>query len=127
LYSGLRDVNSCLSWDIPNLRINESQTLAVIIAMAAMEKEALETLGKCKNESLEKQISGMDNVEVQSARMTRRSLLTLKLLTSESHGGIIAAPCMDPEYRFCWPRDATYVAYAFDRCGYHEEAKRFYN
>jgi glucoamylase len=58
--------------------------------------------------------------------MIRRSLLTLKLLTAESHGGIIAAPCMDPEYRFCWPRDATYVAYAFDRCGYHEEAKRFY-
>jgi glucoamylase len=139
LYSGLRDVNSCLSWDIPNLRTNESKTLAVIIAMAATEKEALETLGKYKNESLEKQISGTEEfwkkwitnikigtLDVQLASMTRRSLLTLKLLTSESHGGIIAAPCMDPEYRFCWPRDATYVAYAFDRCGYYEEAKHFY-
>jgi glucoamylase len=139
LYSGLRDVNSCLSWDIPNLRTNESKTLAVIIAMAATEKEALETLGKYKNESLEKQISGTEEfwkkwitnikigtLDVQLASMTRRSLLTLKLLTSESHGGIIAAPCMDPEYRFCWPRDATYVAYAFDRCGYYDEAKHFY-
>ena len=139
LYSGLKDVNSCLSWDIPNLHVNESKTLAVIITMATTEKEALETLAKYKNESLEKQISGteefwkkwitnfkMDNIDEQLTSMTRRSLLTLKLLTSESHGGIIAAPCMDPEYRFCWPRDATYVAYAFDRCGYHEEAKRFY-
>jgi len=139
LYDGSRDVNSCLSWDLPNLRTNESRTLAVIIVMATKEKEALEILGKCKNESLEKQISGTenfwkqwmahfktDNVKVQSTSMIKRSLLTLKLLTAESHGGIIAAPCMDPEYRFCWPRDATYVAYAFDRCGYHEEAKRFY-
>ena len=139
MYDGSRDVNSCLSWDLPNLRANESRTLAVIIAMAATEKEVLRTLGKCKNEVLEKQISEteefwknwignfkMNNVEAQLASMTKRSLLTLKLLTVKSHGGIIAAPCMDPEYRFCWPRDATYVAYTFDRCGYHEEAKNFY-
>jgi glucoamylase len=139
LYDGSRDVNSCLSWDLPNLSTNETKTLAVIISMAATEKEALETLGKRKNESLEKQIKGtekfwktwianfkMDDVEAQYASMLRRSLLTLKLLTVKSHGGIIAAPCMEPEYRFCWPRDATYVAYTFDRCGYHEEAKHFY-
>jgi glucoamylase len=139
LYDGSRDVNSCLSWDLPNSRNNEAKTLAVIIAMATTEKEALKTLATCKNESLEKQISGIenywknwianfktDNIEGQTASMIRRSLLTLKLLTTETHGGIIAAPCMDPEYRFCWPRDATYVAYAFDRCGYHEEAKHFY-
>jgi glucoamylase len=139
LYDGSRDVNSCLSWDLPNLKTNESRTLAVIIAMAATEKEVLRTLGKCKNEVLEKQISGteefwknwianfkMNKVEAQLASMIKRSLLTLKLLTVKSHGGIIAAPCMDPEYRFCWPRDATYVAYTFDRCGYHEEAKHFY-
>jgi glucoamylase len=139
LYDGSRDVNSCLSWDLPNLSTNETKTLAVIVAMAATEKEALETLAKCKNESPGKQISGtekfwktwiatfkMDDVEAQSASMMRRSLLTLKLLTVKGHGGIVAAPCMDPEYRFCWPRDATYVAYAFDRCGYNEEAKQFY-
>jgi glucoamylase len=139
LYDGSRDVNSCLSWNLTNLGNNESKTLAVIIAMASTEKEVLETLGKCKNEPIEKQISGTEkfwkdwianfkthNIEAQSANMIKRSLLTLKLLTVKSHGGIIAAPCMDPEYRFCWPRDATYVAYTFDRCGYHDEAKHFY-
>jgi glucoamylase len=139
LYDGSKDVNSCLSWDIPDLHVNESKTFAVIMAMANTEKEALLQLEKCKTNSLEKQINGTQafwdnwitsfklyNVDRSLVSMARRSLLTLKLLTSERHGGIIAAPCMEPEYRFCWPRDATYVAYAFDRCGYFEEAKRFY-
>jgi glucoamylase len=56
----------------------------------------------------------------------RRSLLLLKLLIDKNHGGIVAAPCMEPEYRFCWPRDGTFVAYALDRCGFHEEAEKFY-
>ena len=139
LYDGSRDVNSCLSWDIPNLQTNETRTFAVIIAMSTTEKEALKVLGNCKSESLEKQIDEtkkfweqwiapfkLDAVDAQSASITKRSLLALKLLTAKKHGGIIAAPCMEPEYRFCWPRDATYVAYAFDRCGYHEEGKSFY-
>jgi glucoamylase len=139
LYDGSRDVNSCLSWDIGNMKSNESRTLAVIMAMGAGEKEVRETLGKCRKEPVEAQFSRTEAYwkkwidtfalgvgQDLMTQMIRRSLLTLKLLTSEVHGGIIAAPCMEPEYRFCWPRDATYVAYVFDRCGYHEEAKRFY-
>ena len=139
LYEGSRDVNSCLSWDIPISGIDETKTLAVIIAMASTERKALEILSEYKKESLIKQISGTESywkqwianfkkndIDSQLASRVRRSLLTLKLLTAEGHGGIIAAPCMDPEYRFCWPRDATFVAYTFDRCGFYEEAKRFY-
>jgi glucoamylase len=139
LYDGSHDVNSCLSWDIGNMQSNEPRTLAVILAMGTKEKEVLETLEKCRKEPLEAQFSRTEafwkkwietfNIDVGQdslGNIVRRSLLTLKLLTSETHGGIIAAPCMEPEYRFCWPRDATYVAYAFDRCGYFDEAKRFY-
>ena len=39
---------------------------------------------------------------------------------------MIAAPTLDPDYRYCWPRDAVYLAWALDRCGYHEEARHFY-
>ena len=69
---------------------NESKTLAVMIGMASMEKEALETLGKYKNESLENQISGTaeswkkwitnfktDKKDEQLASMTNRSLQRL--------------------------------------------------
>ena len=139
LYDGSRDVNSCLSWDMGNIKTSESRTLTVIMAMGTKEKEVLDTLEKCRKEPLDVQFGKAEDFwkkwikvfstsieDEQITKMLRRSLLALKLLTSKTKGGIIAAPCMEPEYRFCWPRDATYVAYAFDRCGYHDEAKRFY-
>jgi GH15 family glucan-1,4-alpha-glucosidase len=62
----------------------------------------------------------------------KRSLITLKALTFEPTGGIVAAPTTSlPEalggvrnwdYRFCWVRDATLTLYSLMLAGYREEA-----
>ncbi len=62
-----------------------------------------------------------------------RSLITLRLMTHEETGGIVAAPTTSlPEffggvrnwdYRFCWLRDASLTVQALLECGYRAEAK----
>jgi glucoamylase len=139
LYDGTRAVNSCLSWDIGTLQSRQEKDLTVLIIMGSNEEEVLKLFAKKRRtkpdvflketeDCWKTWISGFkhDFGDKTANRIVKRSLLLLKLLSDKNHGGIIAAPCMEPEYRFCWPRDATYIAYAFDRCGLHQESEKFY-
>jgi GH15 family glucan-1,4-alpha-glucosidase len=69
--------------------------------------------------------------------LVMRSLITLKALTYEPTGGIVAAPTTSlPEklggarnwdYRFCWLRDATFTLLALMNSGYTAEALAWHN
>ena len=66
-----------------------------------------------------------------------RSLLTLRALTHQPTGGIVAAPTTSlPEkiggvrnwdYRYCWLRDATFTLFALLGAGYKTSAERWRN
>ena len=78
------------------------------------------------------QWSSLCTYEGDHADAVLRSLITLKALTYEPTGGIVAAPTTSlPEalggnrnwdYRYCWLRDATLTLEALMRGGYHAEA-----
>lgn len=65
--------------------------------------------------------------------MVERSLITLKALTFEPTGGVVAAPTTSlPEdiggvrnwdYRYCWLRDTTFTLLALINGGYYDEAR----
>ncbi|HKI95179.1 MAG TPA: glycoside hydrolase family 15 protein [Gemmatimonadales bacterium] len=67
--------------------------------------------------------------------MVMRSALALKLLTSQKHGSIVAAPTFGlPEqiggarnwdYRYTWIRDASFTLYGLMRLGYTDESAAF--
>ena len=89
-------------------------------ALVATEKAWRDWSGRCTYEGAYKET-------------VVRSLLTLKTLTYQATGGIVAAPTTSlPEqlggprnwdYRFCWLRDATLTLMALMAGGYYDEAQ----
>jgi GH15 family glucan-1,4-alpha-glucosidase len=89
-------------------------------------------LAVAQTESTWRQWAEQFRPESESPDAVIRSLITLKALTYEPTGGIVAAPTTSlPEqlggvrnwdYRYCWLRDATLTLYSLLVAGYQQEA-----
>ena len=74
-------------------------------------------------------------MRVPTGKHVERSLITLKALTYQPTGGIVAAVTTSlPEqlggsrnwdYRYCWLRDATFTLLALMNGGYYQEARQW--
>jgi GH15 family glucan-1,4-alpha-glucosidase len=101
---------------------------------AAVSKEAIGS-AFAETTNYWKAWSAKSNYKGRWREIVTRSALLLKLLTSRTHGSIIAAPTFGlPErvgssrnwdYRYTWMRDSAFTLYAFMRLGYTDEARSF--
>ncbi len=56
---------------------------------------------------------------------TVRASVEAILQNQSDNGAIIASPDFE-QYRFCWLRDASFIAYALDQAGEHEASARYH-
>src|SRR3989454_986881 len=139
LHAGVKGVNSCLKWDLGDLNPGTREQLVLLMSFGHNKQQAFEILEDSRQISLAEMVNEVNRncqdwlrrnkatiVHEQWKDLLRRSLLTLQTLVSPDLGGIIAAPTLEPDYRYVWSRDGTYVAYALDRCGYNHDAAAFY-
>lgn len=139
LHSGLRGVNSCLKWNLGTLGPDAKERLTLFMCFANSNQSAQRILQTTRRDSLAEMVNNVNRYcqDWLSRRkslgtleqwddLLKRSLLTLRTLVSQDLGGVVAAPTLEPDYRYVWSRDGTYVAYALDRCGYAEDAAGFY-
>src|SRR5881396_3680011 len=139
LHSGMMGVNSCLKWDLGSLLQGAKEQLTLLMCFANNRQNAFKIIETTRQDSLAAMVNNVNRycqdwlrrgritgVPEQWNDLLRRSLLTIRTLVSQDLGGIVAVDVVNPDYRYVWSRDGTYVAYALDRCGYAEDAEGFY-
>lgn len=137
--------DGALAW---SLRIPPGSTceLTVYITAGTSQEEAVAALGRVRELGYTSLLEQTTNYwqqflehtvpcpieDPQIQRLYERSLLTMKLMSDEQSGAVIAAPEFDEHfahcggYAYCWGRDAAFIASAMDRGGLTSLADRFY-
>ncbi|XEC94647.1 glycoside hydrolase family 15 protein [Paenibacillus tarimensis] len=138
--------DGAMSWNI-QLPPGGSSDITVYIAAGHSREEAGEVLARAKTKGIENWLEAttsywhsflagtvpcpIDNEAVR--RLYERSLLTMKLMSDEQTGTVIAAPEFDEHFSRCggyaysWGRDAAFIATAMDRSGLTSLSEKFYD
>lgn len=142
----IRHSTGSLAWDMGELQPGVSKNLTLYLAAGSSQEvvrallaEATAQEGRAWLEHTKQywyNWVGKGTAKVSEntdSKAFRRSLLAMKLMSNKETGASIAAPEFDPYYlmcggyAYCWPRDAVYVAAAFDEAGYHRVAAQLYD
>ena len=126
---------------IAEFALQAGQSAAFVLEEARPGKESASALPDHVSDSFKETLNFWRSWVAHSTyhgrwrEMVNRSALTLKLLVSQPHGSMVAAPTFGlPEqiggernwdYRYTWIRDASFCLYALNRLGYTEEAAAF--
>jgi GH15 family glucan-1,4-alpha-glucosidase len=126
---------------VANFEVNEGETIPFVLTYGPSHFHLPEPINPVQAlEETEKfwaDWCSRSTYDGEHRDLVMRSLITLKALTYEQTGGIVAAPTTSlPEklggsrnwdYRFCWLRDATFTLLALLNSGYTEEALAWHN
>jgi GH15 family glucan-1,4-alpha-glucosidase len=126
---------------VAEFKLSAGQSALFILEEALAGKESPSAPASYASESFKETMNfwlqwvGRSQYRGRWREMVNRAALTLKLLTSQAFGSIVAAPTFGlPEeiggarnwdYRYTWIRDASFTLYALMRLGYTEEAAAF--
>jgi GH15 family glucan-1,4-alpha-glucosidase len=126
---------------VAEFRLRAGESASFILEEVLEGEESPSTQADYTSESFKETMNfwlqwvGRSHYHGRWREMVNRAALTLKLLTSQQFGSIVAAATFGlPEeiggtrnwdYRYTWIRDASFTLYALMRLGYTEEAAAF--
>ncbi len=124
---------------VADFTVRRGQTIPFVLSYSSsyvpIGRNASSKTALAATEKFWKRWAGKSKIKGQWRNEMMRSLLTLKALTYQPTGGIVAAPTTSlPEaiggprnwdYRYCWLRDASFTLLAFLNAGYTAEARRW--
>jgi oligosaccharide amylase len=118
-------------WIVCAKTISEAHTLDEYVIKEGPER-LIKSTDAYWSAWLEKEDMDLSLLPVELQRLYKRSLIVMRVHT-DNRGGIIASSDTDmlhhgrDTYSYVWPRDAAIIAHTFDRAGYRDVARRFYD
>ena len=138
--------DGAMEWAFERVAPGESVTHTVYLSAARGMGDALDLLARAKSLGVavwrERTVAYWADVLASASDcpldrpdlrdLYERSILTMKLMSDEQTGSIIAAPEFDERfsrcggYAYCWGRDAAFITTALDAAGLTDMSTRFY-